>query len=1704
MKLCLKILSAILAITVFLTVFQIPFSVFADDLSQTFEENPLIVKPFTEWESFGAASKSRQEVVTPLGWTDTKGLMLSATAQYTNDYPASSNAYARYKTDGNFVLGDTTHIIMYVKTDSANTVLPTICYNGAFINTGYDPSMSVGVGKPYSYLPINSDKWISAKTVEAWKAASGDTDGDGVSDTYFGGMRFEQAFEGYIKFAIADLSNDNARINRLDRATTRISMFNLSVARIGGEYGTVTAGPIFLTDSDSDSADLLTPEIEAVGFEGFTVKRSGGYGNSVYPIEGSSLSGESLNRNLEWDVPQTKFTETSSCYLQFTDIGMTMKDTEGYMFYLSVPEKTTTTFVMVLEDPKDTSRWKFSYLPSLMPLAGEDYYFLSEGDNVWHSGELVYTNESGSKYRGGIYFEEGFSGYVKIPYSSLGNDSGFKFNPQLDTLGSLAFYFDRFGGKYGQVIAGPNFLVLNDGINGEIALKEDTLNSALELDNYSVDKGIEIGEISTDVIVNKELKLKGISVDNTSLLEYTSNAEVGAQSDRFVSLNYNNEELTDTSGLLLYIKLPAENLVTLSAVLECPEDTSRWSLSEAPTLSLYEGESCYVLPLDENEWQEKTVVKASGNAYNGGVEFASDFEGFIKIPYSALRSDQNSSFSVREDILNSLTLRFKRVGGSYGSLSVSNAYLLEKSSSCAEILLISKGKINVAECQNGTVSVGNASEYSGEKVSVTVAPDEGYTLKADGLYIEYCDYLGNKKQIFADYDSNNKAFSFVMPKTASVTVSAEFVSAQQQNFALLEPKVSGENSLEFTFREYQNAYSASKKGVLIALEASLGGKELSADLNAVDVIDVVFSEADSTFELQENKVYSDFKVRIDDIKTENLKRNYVVRGYSVIDGEYSYTQPVTVNYNDTKGMLGQYESFSEAYKNGSYSKIYCSYVDTPCGELNFTQGIKAQALTTAETSLEYVRDSAYWFSTGFNPIEISEFYYIGIYIKAPTAKDNILYLNFTDTNGQAYKIMSGKEYILIDKSASNTERRTVLEGGDKYYGVLTIPAGFEGLVCIPISSLYPQSPIKPNTKLVTATYRFGYLGKGENAVTVGPMVGFKQNTRVINDKELLSDLPAGSADFAINHSLTEAKDDTAIFYWDSYPDAENYLIKAYKRVIGGYLCVSENTHYSNSGSVGSLAEGEEYLLTLSARDKRDNVLAEYGTSEFVFNPSKNYVDIKQEGIIYDAVDYTAGNVKGSPFVNRTYTTLNAYNSSLLNSNPNRGFRGVIDFFHFNLTEDAVKSEIEKDIKQIKQNGFNSNVYVCYFYPGDYLGKDLTPEFFETAQKIFDYFRENQIQILLRFAYFDVNNFNQRTPTAEEIEKHISQLADNGLIERNKDVLHAFQVGFAGKYGEWHSDIPAFSNDAERKENRQRVLNAFVEKLLPDNVYAQLRMPNFKDFLTAENLTEYGNRFGFHLDSFYGIMDGSESGSGQYSYGYADWDRHIAEACVTPNDAEVYYWSQFDDVGIYPQGYASIIGASQLRLTTFSAVNGYLDQNVNASGCFNEWKKTVVTENWLRYNNLPVTDGWLTDNSSDKVNRNAYEYMRDYLGYRISAKELTVTGTDKGMRASLDLVNYGFSAAFNISSKLVVLDKNNNVICSKEVGNPAEWYGTETGLVPDGELLTHNLTADLEIPDTSGEYKIALQLVSKSGAAARLDNNIPYEDGYNILHSFVVE
>lgn len=135
----------------------------------------------------------------------------------------------------------------------------------------------------------------------------------------------------------------------------------------------------------------------------------------------------------------------------------------------------------------------------------------------------------------------------------------------------------------------------------------------------------------------------------------------------------------------------------------------------------------------------------------------------------------------------------------------------------------------------------------------------------------------------------------------------------------------------------------------------------------------------------------------------------------------------------------------------------------------------------------------------------------------------------------------------------------------------------------------------------------------------------------------------------------------------------------------------------------------------------------------------------------------------------------------------------------------------------------------------------------------------------------------------------------------------------------------------------------------------------------------------------------------------------------------------------------------------------------------------------------------------------YDYLRDYVGYRLSAQKLSVKKSgDSKIKVELTLQNHRLSAAFNITSQLVILDKDGNEVASAQAGNPAEWYTTDPSDYNNRKQLDHTVIEELLLPQKSGEYRLGLKLSSKGGATARLDNKTEFSNGCNILHKFSIK
>lgn len=1409
--------------------------------------------------------------------------------------------------------------------------------------------------------------------------------------------------------------------------------------------------------------------VYAVPVNSYTVKRTGLIGGSVFPISGYDLSGETADRLLPWDVGAENLSLANTAALSFCSMSQPLCGSEGIMFYISTPAENTVAFTLELKKPDDTGRWKFSYSPEMSPGVGESYEILRNGTDAWESGRFIST-VSGSAYKGGIKLDRAFSGFVKIPYSSLKNDSGFKFDSEKDVLELMPFRFSKVGGDYGAVTVAPILLMRENGSAPRVVLpdeyKVDEPVTAYSFNDYKINSGnlshnkvylTDSGSVTAEELFTN-------TVSNVSQLCYTGM----------------NEPLDGTDGIMLYLKLPAGNKITLSFTLNDP-GKERWNHSYPAQMLLCGGSQYYALPDGVDNWEACTAENADdGSEYRGKLCFGRAFSGYVIIPYQSFKNDSGFNLLPEKDTMFDLNISLSHMDSSYGRVTAWGGLKAAGDFRGNGVSVYRRGNVVCAESENGQTAVSRSIAACGERVTVTVSPEDGYRLAGSGLKAVYTDITGEKHSLIVNKgdteikgNGSGSSFYFLMPRAEQVTVIAEYTEYGSIEPVLLEPAAEDTDSVKFGLRLYSSGKNISHTGFLLNNKAAA----VSHDGITRGTVDIPCPEkADETSPAQERYKFTDYTLIIDGITDSEAK--YTVRGYAAYyeDGKisYSYTDSVTVSLRELRETpFPKIKSFGEISETASR---YCNAetAESAVKELSNAKALNISVNAEQSCEISKTQDSVYWTSASYNPFSLDGITDIMIYIKVPENSDNNMYITFSDSLGNSYKLWGDRAYMTLNRGESVWNEKKTEEGKNRTYGLIGLPAGFDGFVKIPLTSLYIAGKLNGSSFLTDVVYRFSYIGTENAPVTAGPVFGVYGNARKPARAVVLADLPQATAETRVYTDKTQMLADCGIFYWEETDNAESYLITAYKND-GGYKKVSSHRVYSNSGAVTGLAADTGYTVQISACDSKEKVISRYKPFT-VITALQNPPAATEES--RDSFDVPDASASGAGIV---FKALSANNSALLDANPNRGLRGCMEFYHFNLSDGELYSKLNGYIRSSRFTSSDCSVYVCYLYPGDYRGGRLDNAFFETVQKIFDFCREKQIQLLLRFAYYDVNNFNDRTPTTQEILSHIEQIAENGILMRNADILHTLQAGFVGQFGEWHSE--------NEPADRAAVLSAFVEKLLPGGVYSQLRMQNYKRYLPA---AADRKRFGIHLDSYFGIMDGSELGSGSFSFGSSEWDECAAEAAYSPNDAELYYWDQYNSSGVYCEGYAAALGAKQLCLTTLSGVNGYYDSGIYSESCMSQWKKLPVTAEWLSFNDLPYSDGWFRDSSGQTVSRNVFEYIRDFLGYRISADSLTASVGEESVNVSLVLKNCGFSAAFNTESELVILDSDNNAVSRAAAGSPAEWYGTA------------EITRSLDNPDLPGEYRIALCIRSKSGAYARLDNGIPYENGYNILCRYTKE
>ena len=481
-------------------------------------------------------------------------------------------------------------------------------------------------------------------------------------------------------------------------------------------------------------------------------------------------------------------------------------------------------------------------------------------------------------------------------------------------------------------------------------------------------------------------------------------------------------------------------------------------------------------------------------------------------------------------------------------------------------------------------------------------------------------------------------------------------------------------------------------------------------------------------------------------------------------------------------------------------------------------------------------------------------------------------------------------------------------------------------------------------------------------------------------------------------------------------------------------------------------------------------------------------------------------------------------------NPDRGFRMEVrmcldpNFWgQINMMEelDEWRSYYATDNPRLAQT---------YFYLNGM--PDQLPQYaFDRMQAYFDGCRERGIKIVLRFAYM-LNQNESGTPgstgevTQARMLTHMEQLDE--ILEENKDVIHVVQMGFVGAWGEWNG----YSDAGDYAIDELAIIKG-VLKMVPEDLFVQIRyMADHRKY--APSLTDAeASRLGLHND---GVMGYKLSYT--ESYGTRKWDYATSVTGTVPQDGEMMWGGHVyldlmpglseyafaeNNKSTYELKWSNLAGMfAEHRYTSFSLHHSYkeieLNDGTQPQYTMYFWQSRYITASQLEELGLFYSPGWFKSEAGISVKRTAFEYVRDYLGYRIGLNNYSAkgkAGAGEKLELKVNLTNYGFSSAFNITSGFAVLDKNNKVVSFVKAGDPTEWHSRKLGAkatyktmgftgFADDTLLSYDVSGSVTLPKTKGTYKIAFCAFSTDGNPVYFANDMDVINGYHVLTTVEVK
>ena len=440
------------------------------------------------------------------------------------------------------------------------------------------------------------------------------------------------------------------------------------------------------------------------------------------------------------------------------------------------------------------------------------------------------------------------------------------------------------------------------------------------------------------------------------------------------------------------------------------------------------------------------------------------------------------------------------------------------------------------------------------------------------------------------------------------------------------------------------------------------------------------------------------------------------------------------------------------------------------------------------------------------------------------------------------------------------------------------------------------------------------------------------------------------------------------------------------------------------------------------------------------------------------------------------TTTVSYTADLTSvfPNPERGWHNRRDV-------DGRDGNDDRDFSDVKEAGHT--LVHSYLRLDDFKETDNIPQsYLDDMQEALDAIRAHGLKIILR-----PTHVWSEKPTVPEsrILKHIEQL--NAVISKNVDVINHLEVGYLGKWGEWHSGLYTDLSSQADGDTRYRIIERILNTT-PNSLPIAMRYPmHIREILDelpvpegSQPLTQIQrDRIGHHGDCF--LYDEHDRGT------YARLDIWFGNQTLEQQKQYTFNMSTSYGGNKIVGGETCSEKIERIDDTQHDmAMTNWTEININF------WKDAI--EMWKK-RSLKASGNDPAESEFVRISRK--------LGYRlrlIDASFQTSAKAGGNFTISANLNNDGFASIIKSRPIFLVFDNGTNRYNIELTGvDVRKWVSGPAVLSPQ--------TVTLPAKIVPGKYKLALwlpdasaNLQSRPGYAVRFANIDVWDaiKGYNKL------